>query len=315
MKIDIIVPAYNEEESLNELFQRIKATISKIPGADFKVIFINDGSTDRTWQVMQDLAKENQENVQAISMRRNIGKAVALNVGFEVSTAEYVFTMDADLQDDPNEIPHFISKMNEGYDLVSGWKKTRHDPLGKTLPSKVFNLIVSKMTKIKLHDFNCGFKLYKSEVVKSLRLYGELHRFTPVLADAYGFKVAELEVLHHARKFGKSKYGFERFVRGLLDLISVVSTTRYLDRPGHLFGGFGILSGLVGGAGLSYLFVLKFIFGELIGHRPLLTISVMLVILSVQLVSLGILAELIVKNSSSNLASRNSKLIKSMINF
>tara|TARA_R110000868_G_scaffold153644_10_gene379175 strand:- start:7941 stop:8894 length:954 start_codon:yes stop_codon:yes gene_type:complete len=295
--IDFIIPVFNEEDSIKELFERISSQMKDIGETNFKVFFINDGSTDLSWSRIKDLADIHQDNCRGINLRRNMGKAFALNIGFTESEAPIVFTMDADLQDDPAEIPNFLKKIREGFDLVSGWKSIRNDPIDKTLPSKVFNKMITVMTGLELHDFNCGFKCYRKEVSKSLELYGELHRFTPVLADYYGFKIAEISIKHHARKHGKSKYGFERFMRGFIDLISVVSFTKYSDRPAHLFGGIGILSGVFGFTILGYLFLLKVLTGAMIGNRPLLTLGVLLSILSIQLISLGIIAELITRRA------------------
>jgi glycosyltransferase involved in cell wall biosynthesis len=255
--------------------------------------------------------KNNPEKIVGIKLRRNKGKAFALNVAFSKTIAPVVFTMDADLQDDPKEVPRFLKKLEDGADLVSGWKKKRHDPLDKTFPSKIFNALVAKLTGIPLHDFNCGFKCYRGEVARSLNLYGELHRFTPVLASYYGYKIAELEVEHYARKHGHSKYGFERFARGLLDLLTVVAFTRYSDRPAHLFGGFGLLSGFLGLITLLYLTIIKLFFGMNIGQRPLLQFGILLVILSIQLLSLGIISELIIRKNK--IAMKDEDFIESNI--
>lgn len=296
-KLDFVIPVFNEEESLKELFKRIKVAVEENGIKAFKVIFIDDGSTDKSWEIISELKKENPENVKGLSLRINRGKAFALDLGFHHADAPVVFTMDADLQDDPKEIPKFLEKLDE-YDLVSGWKQRRNDPIDKTLPSKVFNFVLSRATRIKLHDFNCGFKCYKSAIIKKIRLYGELHRFTPVLASFYGYKIAEVSVEHHARKYGKSKYGFERFAKGLVDLCSVIVFTRFSDRPAHLLGGLGLVSGGTGFLILSYLTAVKFIFNESIGTRPLLLLGVLLMILSIQLVSIGIVSELVIRNSA-----------------
>jgi len=295
-KIDFVVPVYNEEESLALLFDRIKEAVANLSNTGFRIIFIDDGSTDKSWTVIEDLKAKHEDHITAIKLKRNKGKAMALSLGFKEATAPIVFTMDADLQDDPKEITKFLEKIEAGDDLVSGWKQKRNDPIDKTLPSKVFNFILSTASGIKLHDFNCGFKCYRLEVVKDISLYGELHRFTPVLASFYGYKIGEVSVEHHARQFGHSKYGFERFAKGLVDLCSVVVFTRYSDRPAHLLGGSGLVSLFLGLAILSYLTVLK-IFGEEIGHRPLLLLGILLVIFAIQLISIGIVSELIVRNS------------------
>jgi glycosyltransferase involved in cell wall biosynthesis len=207
--------------------------------------------------------------------------------------------MDADLQDDPSEIPKFLAKISEGFDVVSGWKNNRQDPISKTLPSKLFNKITAKITGIPLHDFNCGFKAYKKEVLKGIKIYGELHRYIPVLAHELGFISTEVSVNHNKREFGESKYGWERYTRGLVDLLTVLATTRYLTKPGHLFGGLGVLSGLLGTLILSYLGVLWFVDDAPIGTRPLFSVGILLEILSIQMISLGVLAELITRHSDS----------------
>ena len=296
-KLDFVIPVFNEEESLNELFNRIQDAVKTNDIEDFRIIFVNDGSTDKSWEKIQGLKDAHPRHVSGYSLRLNRGKAFALDLGFSKSNAPVVFTMDADLQDDPKEIPKFLEKLDE-YDLVSGWKQRRNDPIDKTLPSKVFNFILSRATRIKLHDFNCGFKCYKADVVKKIRLYGELHRFTPVLASFYGYRIAEVSVEHHARKYGKSKYGFERFAKGLVDLCSVIVFTRFSDRPAHLLGGLGLVSGGLGFVILSYLTAIKIIFGENIGGRPLLLFGILLVILSLQLISIGIVSELVIRNSA-----------------
>lgn len=296
-KLDFVIPVFNEEESLKELFSQIQKAVEENGIKGFKVIFIDDGSTDKSWEIIQELKKENPENVKGLSLRLNRGKAFALDLGFNHTSAPVVFTMDADLQDDPKEIPKFLEKLDE-YDLVSGWKQRRNDPIDKTLPSKVFNFILSRATRIKLHDFNCGFKCYKADVIKKIRLYGELHRFTPVLASFYGYRIAEVSVEHHARKYGKSKYGFERFAKGFVDLCSVIVFTRFSDRPAHLLGGLGLVSGGVGFVILSYLTAIKFLLNVSIGTRPLLLLGVLLMILSIQLVSIGIVSELVIRNSA-----------------
>jgi glycosyltransferase involved in cell wall biosynthesis len=295
-QIDFVIPLFNEDESLPELKQRIFQTMEELNTSSFRIIFVDDGSTDKSWNIIQDFKTAHPNHILGIKLRRNKGKAFGLNIAFQKTTAPIVFTLDADLQDDPKEIPRFLEKLKKS-DLVSGWKKKRHDPIDKTLPSKVFNLLVAKLTGIPLHDFNCGFKAYKGEVARNLNLYGELHRFTPVLASFYGYKISELEVEHHARKHGHSKYGFERFARGLIDLLTVVAFTRFSDRPAHLFGGFGLLSGSIGFLTLLYLATIKLFLGEHIGHRPLLQFGILLVILSIQLLSLGIMAELIIRKN------------------
>lgn len=301
--ISIVIPVKDEQNTLKVLTERITGEVGKLhPAYSAEIIFIDDGSTDQSWDVMCDLVKDNQDIISAIRFRRNCGKALALEAGFRKAKGDIIFTMDADLQDDPAEIPRFLHMLNNGLDMVSGWKKKRHDPISKTLPSKLFNKVTAKLTGVPLRDFNCGFKAYKREVIEVVNLYGELHRFTPVLAYDYGFRVDELEIQHHPRKHGISKYGWERYLRGLIDLITVIATTRWLNKPGHFFGGIGFLTGLLGGCILAYLFILwVFGFGP-IGNRPLLTFGVLLTITSMQMISLGIIAEFFIKtNKNDNL--------------
>jgi glycosyltransferase involved in cell wall biosynthesis len=294
--LSIVVPAMNEEESLPPLVARITEVCAASGLALSDIVLVDDGSSDRTWAVMAQLAADN-EPVQAIRLRRNFGKATALMVGIAACTGDVIITMDADLQDDPDEIPRFVEMLDAGCDLVSGWKKERHDPLTKTLPSRLFNAVTARISGVRLHDFNCGFKAYRREIFDSVELYGELHRYVPVLAHALGYRVGELPVRHHARKFGKSKYGMARYLRGFLDLLTVVLLTRFAYRPGHLFGGLGALF-LVGGGGvLAYLAGLKLLTGASIGGRPLLLFGVMVVIIGLQLVLFGLLAELILSRT------------------
>jgi len=296
--ISFIIPVFNEAASLKEFFSILSSAIIKYNIINYEVLFIDDGSVDSSWQEIS-LIKRSNKNVFSYKLRKNFGKSFALNIGFKKASGDYVFTMDSDLQDDPNEINKFLDKIQEGYDLVSGWKKERNDPITKTLPSIIFNFITRKITKIELHDFNCGFKLYKKNVVKNIEIYGELHRYIPVLAASKGYKVSEVEVKHIARKFGKSKFGSERFLRGFFDLITVISTTKYLLKPGHLFGRVGIFFGFIGSLILFYLLLIK-ISGALIGQRPLLFLGFLLITLSIQFLSLGIIAELVIKNSKSS---------------
>ncbi|MEM8867013.1 MAG: glycosyltransferase family 2 protein [Verrucomicrobiota bacterium] len=291
-QLSFVIPLCDEEATLVTLFEQIKAVIEGQNLGPFEVIFIDDGSKDNSWQEIQNL-KDQHPEVRAIRFRRNYGKAAALSAGFAEAEGNIVFTMDADLQDDPNEIPAFLEKLNLGYGCVSGWKQLRKDPLGKTLPSRVFNAATRIASGVKIHDFNCGFKAYRAEAIHSIELYGELHRYIPVLLAAEGFTTAEIPVEHHRRTHGVSKYGWKRLFKGGLDLITVVVLTRYLKRPGHFFGGFGLLSGLAGFAILTWLSIEKLVFGSSIGQRPLLQLGILLVILGLQLVSTGLIGELI----------------------
>jgi len=298
--LSFVIPVMDEEQTLDALYQGIKNTLHKVDSSiQFEVIFIDDGSTDKSWEAMSLLVKQNPDIVKAIKLRRNFGKAHALSCGFKTCSGDVVFTMDADLQDDPGEIPKFLKKIEQGFDVVSGWKSNRQDPISKTLPSKLFNKITAKLTGIPLHDFNCGFKAYRKEVLDGIKIYGELHRYIPVLAQELGFSNTEVSVKHNKREFGVSKYGWERYTRGLVDLLTVMATTRYLTKPGHLFGGLGIGAGLSGSLILGYLGVLWFLGLGPIGTRPLFFIGILLVILSIQMISLGVLAELITRHNDS----------------
>lgn len=288
--LSFVIPVYNEEESLELLYNGI---VDNIPKDYSKEIwFINDGSSDNSEEVIKGIIKKDRD-VHLISFRKNFGKALALETAFRNVNGDIIITMDADLQDDPVEIPSFINKINEGYDLVSGWKKERHDPLEKRLPSKLFNKVTSRLSGVKLHDFNCGYKAYRREVIDAIDVYGELHRYIPVLAYRKGFQITEIVVHHHKRQFGKSKYGFERYLRGLFDSLSVAFLGKYYDRPMHLFGKGGLFCGLAGFAICLYLLVLK-LMGQAIGGRPLLILGVLLIILGVQMFSIGFIGDMLV---------------------
>jgi glycosyltransferase involved in cell wall biosynthesis len=265
----------------------------------YEILFVDDGSTDRSFNVLRDLRRVDR-HVRAIRFRRNYGKSAALAVGFDRALGSLVITMDADLQDDPAEIPALRRKMEEGYDLVSGWKRVRRDPLSKTIPSRLFNVVVRRMTGIRIHDFNCGLKAYRREVVKHIRVYGELHRFLPVLAHWEGYKVGELAVQHRPRKYGKTKFGAGRFWKGFLDLLTVLFTTRYLRRPLHLFGFWGILTALVGSAIVVWLTIEKIFLGASLSNRPLFLGGILLLIVGIQFVSIGLIGEMISRNQAAS---------------
>lgn len=292
--ISVVIPLYNEKESLGTLYEELTSTLDNI-GCRYEIIFVNDGSTDGSADILTRLC-ETDPRVTAIYMRRNFGKAAALTEGFKAASGDIVFTLDADLQDDPKEIPNFLSKLSEGFDMVSGWKFRRLDPISKTLPSKLFNKVASMTTGLKLHDFNCGFKAYKREVIENVKIYGELHRYIPALAFGSGFSVAEIKVNHRSRKFGKSKYGIARFTRGLLDLLTVLFITRYTTKPLHLFGSLGLML-LFAGTVVNIYLAAIWIGGAAIGRRPLLMLGVLLMILGVQFVSHGLLAEMIARQN------------------
>jgi glycosyltransferase involved in cell wall biosynthesis len=291
--LSIVIPAKDEEESLPLVVARIIAACAAGGHALRDIVLVDDGSRDQSWQVMCKLAGDH-EVVQAIRLRRNFGKATALMVGIGACAGDVIITMDADLQDDPDEISRFVETLDRGFDLVSGWKQERRDPLNKTLPSRFFNKVTARISGVALNDFNCGFKAYRREIFDAIQLYGELHRYVPVLANALGYRIAEIPVRHHARRFGSSKYGMARYLRAFLDLLTVVLITRFAYRPGHLFGGIGSLLAGGGAAAVGYLIGLKLLTGASIGSRPLLLLGVMAVIVGMQLILFGMLAELII---------------------
>lgn len=291
--LSFLIPVYNEADSVAELLDGI----IKNAGARLaEVLFVDDGSDDGTFETLQKLQRSRPDIIRVIRFRRNFGKSQALRAGFRAVRGDLVFTMDADLQDDPAEIPRFLEKLAEGFDLVSGWKKRRHDPLHKTLPSRLFNGVMSRLSGLELHDFNCGFKLYRRETLQEIDLYGELHRFLPALVHARGYRIGEMEVRHHARRFGKSKFGWRRLYRGLFDAITVVLLTRYAKRPLHFFGGIGLLVTLLGGAILGYFTVWK-ILGHEIGYRPLFFGGILAVIAGLQTIATGLIGELLVSQT------------------
>jgi dolichol-phosphate mannosyltransferase len=299
--ISVVIPVYNEADSLLPLYAEI-AEVARREGLDLEVLFVDDGSTDGSWKVIHELARQNAV-VHGIRFRRNFGKAAALSAGFHAARGDVLLTLDADLQDDPAEIPRFLAALEApetgALDVVSGWKRVRHDPWHKVWPSRVFNWMVSRLTGVKLHDHNCGMKCYRAEVFREIRLYGELHRFIPVLAAARGYKVGEIAIRHRPRKFGKSKYGMRRFVKGFLDLLTVKFLTGFGQRPQHLLGSLGLVSFLLGSLGLLYLgitWVVRLWYPEAflpLHERPLLIYALAALLLGAQMMSIGFLAELI----------------------
>lgn len=292
MEISAVIPVYNERDSLNELHARVATALGNV-SPEYEIVFVDDGSTDGSLRVLREL-QAGDSRVRVVSFRRNFGKSAALSVGFRESSGRVVVTLDSDLQDDPAEIPGLVNKLDQGFDLVSGWKKDRKDPLSKTLPSRVFNFVVSLMTGIKIHDFNCGLKAYIGDMARSLDLYGELHRFIPVLVHWEGGKVAEKVVVHHPRKYGKSKFGVARFINGFLDLLSVMFLTTHESNPLHLFGRLGLFF-LVVGAVINVYFAGLWVAGQPLRVRPLLLFGVVLVILAIQFISMGLLGEMIAR--------------------
>jgi len=288
--ISVVVPVYNEERSVALLFEELRSSLEGM-AAEWEAVFVDDGSTDGTFAALTRL-HAGAGNVRVVRLRRNFGKAAALAAGFAQAAGDVVVTIDGDLQDDPAKIPRLLAKLDEGFDLVSGWKTHRRDPWSRRLLSRLFNGVVGRISGIRLHDMNCGFKAYRAEVVRGLPLYGELHRFIPVLAHYRGYRIAELPVNHRPRAHGRSRYGIERYLRGFLDLLTVSFMGRYRHRPLHLFGGLGLLLGALGIAVLAYLTVVK-IGGHAIGQRPLLTLGVLLVVVGLQFFSLGLISEMI----------------------
>ena len=317
MDLSVVIPLYNEEESLSELVGWIRKVGSENK-LSYEIIMIDDGSNDRSWQIISDLSLKFKE-LKAIRFRRNYGKSAALHVGFQAASGNVVITMDADLQDSPEEIPGLFKMITEnGYDLVSGWKKKRHDPLSKTLPSKFYNFTARKVTGIKLHDFNCGLKAYRKTVIKAIEVYGEMHRYIPVIAKRAGFsKIGEKIVHHHERKYGVTKFGWERYINGFLDLLTISFISRFGKRPMHMFGTLGTLMFFVGLISAGWLgaqklyFVHKGIKAILVTQSPYFYLSLTAMILGSQLFVGGFIGELISRSSSD----RNNYHIEEVINL
>ena len=295
--LSTVIPVFNEIESLEKLYAELDE-VASAHGYDLDIVFVDDGSTDGSWQVIERLA-ERDSRVRGLRFRRNFGKAAALSAGFNAARGDLIMTLDADLQDDPHEIPRFLDAMSHELDVISGWKKVRLDPWHKVLPSRVFNGLVSRLTGVYLHDHNCGMKCYRREIFREVRLYGELHRFVPVLAAARGYRIGELVINHRPRRYGRSKYGIHRFVKGFLDLLTVKFLTGFGQRPQHLLGTVGLACFFLGGVGLVYLagyWVMTQVspgLGPPLHQRPLLIYSLGALLLGGQLMSIGFLAELI----------------------
>lgn len=301
--LSVVVPILNEQETLDALVRQILAAVERTSDGDVEILLIDDGSNDGSWQQIRSLSSSCSQ-VRGIRFRRNFGKAAALSAGFAACRGEVVVTMDADLQDDPKEIPRMIAKLAEGYDVVSGWKQTRRDPWHKRWPSRVFNAILRRFTRLEIHDFNCGYKAYRREVLSEIDLFGEMHRFIPVLAAARGFRVSEIAVDHHPRMHGQSKYGWSRIPKGLMDLLTVVFLTRFRYRPQHLLGGLGSLSCLVGilvllGLCLAWIWTRVFAFDHPLHlhERAMFYFAILMILAGLHLVGVGLLAELVVANS------------------
>jgi glycosyltransferase involved in cell wall biosynthesis len=288
--VSVVIPVYNERESVRPLSEELLQVLRGL-GRRIEVLFVDDGSTDGTSEVLAELAAEEPE-IAVVRLRRNFGKAAALMAGFREAQGDAIITIDGDLQDDPSEIPRLLEELEGGADLVSGWKRDRRDPWSRRAASAVFNGVTTRMSGLSLHDLNCGFKGYRAEVVRSLALTGDQYRYIPVLASAEGFRVSELAVNHRPRKYGRSKYGLERYLRGFLDLLTILFIGRFRQRPMHLFGGIGMVFIVVGVLISAYLSVLR-LTGEGIGARPLLLLGVLLIVVGVQLFTIGLVSEMI----------------------
>ncbi|HJM33304.1 MAG: glycosyltransferase [Candidatus Marinimicrobia bacterium] len=295
MKISIVIPVFNENESLPDLKVELDKNLSAYP--DWEVIFVDDGSSDGSTEYLADLCAQD-SHYKLIQFYRNYGKSAALSEGFKLADGDYIITMDADLQDDPAEISNLVGKLEEGWDLVSGWKKIRHDPIGKTLPSKLFNFITRVMTGVKIHDFNCGLKGYKKSVVKSIEVFGGRHRYIPALAGQRKFTITEITVNHRARQFGETKYGGSRLFHGFFDLITILFLNRYDQQPLHLFGFFGLISLHLGLIVECVVLYYKYGLGEPFAkHMALLMFGIMLIVIGIQFFSMGLLGELMARTA------------------
>ncbi len=307
IKLSIVTPVYNEEQNIGLFHSKVTKVLKKLRKS-YEIWFIDDGSRDSTLKTIKELKKKD-KHVKFITFRRNFGKAAALSAGFEHANGDIIITMDGDLQDEPEEIPKFIAKIEEGYDLVNGWKFKRKDPLSKTIPSKFFNWLTSRMIGVKLHDFNCGFKAYRKEVVKEITLYGDLHRYIPAIAFWKGYKIAELPVKHNERLYGKSKYGSKRILTGFIDLMTVKYLVSYTTKPLQFFGKLGLLFILLGLTAGIYL-VIQWFQGIPIGTRPLLILSVLTTLIGIQFLSIGLLGEMITSSMEKQNKSYSIKELK-----
>ena len=301
--LSVVVPLLNEEATLEPLYRELQAALTAT-GIDWEVVFVDDGSSDGSYRELVRLHAAHL-NVRVVRLRRNFGKAAALAAGIEVAAGDFIVTMDADLQDDPAEIPRLLAKLDEGFDVVSGWKCDRHDPFVRRFVSRIYNTTTRLATGVKLHDMNCGLKVYRAEVFEHVRLYGERHRFTPVLAHHLGFSVTELSVNHRPRVNGRSRFGIERYLRAPFDLLTIVFMGRYRYRPLHLFGGVGLTVFVAGAAILGYLTAVK-VGGAGIGDRPLLLLGVLLVVVGIQFLSLGLIGEMLTSHNEENLRATRS---------
>ncbi len=289
-ELSILIPLYDEKDNLRPLFEKLKKVLTEL-GAGWEVVFVDDGSTDGSLEVLKEL-RSSDPRVRVIKLRRNFGKSAALDTGFRAVRGDRVIIMDADLQDDPEEIPALLQKIDSGYDLVTGWRADRHDRLIKKYTSRIYNLVTSTLTGIRLHDFNCGLKAFRREVVEEISIYGELHRYIPLLAHWKGYRVTEIPVRHHRRAYGKSKFGAYRFFAGFVDLLTVMFMTRYSKKPLHLFGGAGLVLFSAGVLINGYLVMINLLGKDFLRVRPLMFLGVLLMLVGLQLLSTGLLAEL-----------------------
>lgn len=295
IKLSVVIPIYNEAKNIRMLYTRLKLGLQEIVGTNYEIILVDDGSRDNTYELLQELHKIDR-HVRVIKFRRNFGQTAALSAGFDHARGEIIVTMDADLQNDPSDIPLLIERVEQGFDIVSGWRKHRKDTfITRKLPSLIANILISRLTGVKLHDYGCTLKAYKRAVVKNLRLYGELHRFIPALASLDGAKISEIEVRHHPRIHGETKYGISRTLRVLLDLLTVEFLLRFSTRPMQIIGVFGLAAGFAGFCIALYLSILKLFFGASLANRPLLLLSVLLMVVGVQFVIMGLISELIIR--------------------
>lgn len=296
MKISIVIPIYNEETSIGPLVEEIESVMNKEYIKDYEIIIVDDGSNDKTFEVVKLLHKK-LKNIKGIRFNRNFGKSSALSAGFETATGDIIITLDGDLQDNPSEIPKFLKEIGKGYDLVVGWRRQRKDFITRIVTSKIFNLLVRILTKVKLHDSDCNFRALRKNLVKELNIYGGLYRYIPVIANSKGYKITEIEVKHRQRKSGKSKYGVTRLFKGFFDLLTIKFLISYKESPLYLFGFLGSLLFFIGMVFGFYLLYLKYILMQTIGNRPLLLLAILLVVLGVQFISLGLIAEMIISPS------------------
>lgn len=294
MDLSIVIPVYNEEENLEILYSKLKSVLENLDKS-YEIIFIDDGSSDKSFEILSKI-HEKDKNVRVIKFRKNFGQTAAISAGFENSKGKVIVAMDADLQNDPEDIPKLLEKISEGYDVVSGWRRNRKDPwLRKKIPSKISNFLTRKLTSVSIHDFGCTLKAYKREALEGIELYGEMHRFIPAIVAWKGFKVSEVEVKHHERKFGKTKYGIWRIMKGFLDLLVIVFWRKYSTRPIHLFGSLGIALSFFGFLVGVYLTLMKIFYNQSLGNRPLLLLSILLIILGAQFIIFGLLTDIVIR--------------------